>query len=68
MSTSHSFELTRVDMERVVYMQHASLPPDFDALYDVRFERVVARTRELAGRKEAAGAEELIRWVKGDGA
>ncbi len=55
-------------MERVVYMQHASLPPDFDALYDVRFERVVARTRELAGRKEAAGAEELIRWVKGDGA
>ena len=32
----------------------------------IRFDRVVALTRELAERMEAAGAEALIRRVKGD--
>jgi hypothetical protein len=37
MSTTYSFGLTHGDIERVVYMQHASLPPDFDALIAERF-------------------------------
>ncbi len=33
----------------------------------VRFDRIVAMTRELAARMGAAGAEAVIRRVNGDG-
>ncbi len=47
MYATRSFELTHVDMERVVYMQHASLPLDFDALVFVAMVGVSGAVRSV---------------------